>query len=343
MRKLLISTKDITPSELKKYEIKKEDIISGKIEQLLITGRLILVDVISLDIVIVQTLMLYMAKYRYKGYCLNELSNNFFVKLIPEGLMNFICNIEEIEDTVIDLSRYRLVVHIGDIHGCFDVLMEAWKKHYADDNFYIFLGDFIDRGKKSAEVIKFILSIYQLPNTLFIEGNHDTNLWHWATNSPEHYKKSFNCTRLQIEEKGISKEEVKRLCQSFHECATYKHNDRLILVSHGGLLDYPQKRYIIDASDYINSQCHDYTDLDTIFSNNVNSKDIFQVHGHSNFLNKKSNNSQHSINLEGGVEFGGNLRIATLSQNGFRFYYYKNTDSVMQNFFNTGNYVIRSN
>lgn len=333
LRKLLILTEEQTPSELRKYVVSKEDIISGQIEQLLKFGRFILVNIDSLNIVLTQTLLLYMAKYRYKFYTMSELENNFFIKLIPEGLINFIDNIDDVEDKIIDISKYRLIVHIGDIHGCFDVLMEAWNKQYSGDSLYIFLGDFIDRGTKSVEVVKFLSSISNLNNVIFIEGNHDTNLWYWSMGFNEYLAKSFQKTKIELEEMNIDKEEIKRFCLNFKESLIYKYYDNTILVSHGGLTDFPEKRYLIDSNQYISSQCNDYIDLDTIFSNNVKDNSIYQIHGHNNFFNKKSNFSNQSINLEGGVEFGGSLRIATLSSTGFKFYYYKNKDSVMKNFF----------
>lgn len=41
------------------------------------------------------------------------------------------------------------------------------------DEYYIFLGDYIDRGLQNAEVIAFLLGVMELPNVCLIEGNHE--------------------------------------------------------------------------------------------------------------------------------------------------------------------------
>lgn len=338
MRRLLITDKENTPSGLDKFTIGQDSIITGNIEALMNNGRFIIVDVNDINIVIMQTLILYVARYRYKVFCLESLQDNFFLNLAPEGFLNIIKDEDELDDKIVDLSEYKQVVHIGDIHGSYDVLMEAWNKIYSPHFFYIFLGDLVDRGKKSDKVIEFLLSLYELPNVLIVEGNHDTNLWHWSIDSYEYLAKSFKDTRSQLKRSNISKSDVKKLCLAMKENAIYKYNEKIVMVSHGGLYHFPEKRYLVDTADYISSQCNDYAELDKIFTANVKEgQNIYQLHGHSNFYSIKSNAHANSFNLEGGVELGGSLRVATLSKKGFWFYYFKNNDSIMQNFFRSNN------
>ena len=79
-----------------------------------------------------------------------------------------------------DMSAYRRIHVIGDIHGCNTVLQEYLGGDLKDDEFYIFLGDYIDRGLENVEVVQFLLSIYEKPNVLLLEGNHERWLWAWA-------------------------------------------------------------------------------------------------------------------------------------------------------------------
>ena len=51
----------------------------------------------------------------------------------------------------IDLSEYNKIHIIGDIHGCYTVLMQ-YISDIKDDEFYIFCGDYIDRGLENADV-----------------------------------------------------------------------------------------------------------------------------------------------------------------------------------------------
>lgn len=338
MRKLLITNRENIPSGLDKYIIGQDTIITGSIEALMNNGRFIVVDVNDINIVLMQTLIIYMSRYRYKAYCSEGVQDNFYLKLAPERLFNIIRHEDDLEDSILDLNEYKQIVHIGDIHGSYDVLMEAWKKIYNPQFFFIFLGDLVDRGKKNDKVIEFILSLYELPNVLITEGNHDTNLWKWAINNYANISKSFMGTREQLKNYNIQKYDVRKLCLSMKENTVYKYCEKTVFVSHGGLYHYPQKRYLVDTTDYISSQCNDYVELDKMFTENgKEQKNIYQLHGHSNFFSIKSNAHINSFNLEGGVEFGGSLRVSTLSKNGFWFYYFKNNDSIMQNFFRTKN------
>lgn len=66
---------------------------------------------------------------------------------------------------------------IGDIHGYFNklsALFEKIKKHITDNDTIIFLGDYIDRGHQSFEVIDFLIDLQQKYNTICLKGNHES-------------------------------------------------------------------------------------------------------------------------------------------------------------------------
>ena len=69
---------------------------------------------------------------------------------------------------------------IGDIHGCLSQLTTLHKKILTHDKFdvkndlIIYLGDYIDRGKNSKEVINQILKLKNNKiKTINLMGNHD--------------------------------------------------------------------------------------------------------------------------------------------------------------------------
>ena len=99
----------------------------------------------------------------------------------------------------IDLSNYKKIHHIGDIHGCNTVLQEYLNADGGlhDDEFYIFLGDYIDRGIENAEVIQFLLSIKDNPNVLLLEGNHEKWLAHWSRSEAGMSREFEQVTRPQ--------------------------------------------------------------------------------------------------------------------------------------------------
>ena len=65
---------------------------------------------------------------------------------------------------------------IGDIHGQFSklkkIISSAVKDLTSDDTF-IFLGDYIDRGPESFEVIEFLIKLSSGYKTVFLRGNHE--------------------------------------------------------------------------------------------------------------------------------------------------------------------------
>jgi serine/threonine protein phosphatase 1 len=80
----------------------------------------------------------------------------------------------------------RLAV-IGDIHGDLDCLMaliEALKLQ-APQARWVFVGDYIDRGDQSLDVLKALREIAkERPETVFLKGNHETMLLDFLS-SPE--------------------------------------------------------------------------------------------------------------------------------------------------------------
>ena len=68
---------------------------------------------------------------------------------------------------------------VGDIHGCYDkllVLMEKMDIDFESDTL-VFLGDYIDRGPQSFEVVAYLADLKQrYANTIFLKGNHEEML-----------------------------------------------------------------------------------------------------------------------------------------------------------------------
>ena len=81
-----------------------------------------------------------------------------------------------------DLSSYKKIHVIGDIHGCYTALKEYIERTggLKSDEMYIFCGDYIDRGIENAEVVDWICEQINYPNMIFLEGNHERWLWMWS-------------------------------------------------------------------------------------------------------------------------------------------------------------------
>ena len=69
-----------------------------------------------------------------------------------------------------DMYKMRKFI-IGDIHGCYDELIELTEKiGLTDNDMLISLGDIVDRGNKSKEVYEYFLN---RPNSKVLIGNHE--------------------------------------------------------------------------------------------------------------------------------------------------------------------------
>jgi serine/threonine protein phosphatase 1 len=106
---------------------------------------------------------------------------------------------------------------IGDIHGCFDSLKELVenKIQLQKDDKLILLGDYIDRGDKSKEVVDFIIELSENGYDIIpLMGNHEAMLLDafenekdiskWIQNGGNETLKSFEIDSLKdIESKYI--------------------------------------------------------------------------------------------------------------------------------------------
>ncbi len=77
-----------------------------------------------------------------------------------------------------------LTAVIGDVHGMYDPLMELIAKvqgKYSEIERWIFLGDYVDRGPKSMQVLDFIIE-GKLPGLVTLKGNHEDMMARWESN-----------------------------------------------------------------------------------------------------------------------------------------------------------------
>jgi serine/threonine protein phosphatase 1 len=69
------------------------------------------------------------------------------------------------------------IVAIGDIHGCARTLETLWNKLKPYKNsIHVFVGDYIDRGPSSRQVVDFLLEVRHDRNCVFLRGNHEAML-----------------------------------------------------------------------------------------------------------------------------------------------------------------------
>lgn len=246
-------------------------------------------------------------KYRYECILIGsnlELNKKFnFVKTIKIEKLA-----QEVQLKYQDISRYKKVIHIGDIHGCYSVLREAIRD-VRFDNFYIFHGDYLDRGIENAATLKYILKLRKKPNVVFLKGNHEFNLIRYS-NGEETYGKVFEKTKAEIEEAHISIRDIKDFCNQLQNYFAYQYKNKKVFCTHGGISSLKDISLVSELSFVVGSDSFD-SDIDKLWEKNV--ENVYQVHGHRNENNAPILASINSFNLEGAVEFGGSLRVLELN------------------------------
>ena len=251
---------------------------------------------------------------------IDKMYSRFATQKIPSGIKVIKPGeLDSIWLKLLDLSDYKRIHHIGDIHGCNTVLQKYLSDHggIKDDEFYIFVGDYIDRGVENAEVVKFLISIKDRKNVLMLEGNHERWLWLYANECVGRSKEFELITRPVLDNAKIDKKDIRQLYRKFGQCAYYKYGDNIYLVTHAGLSTLPENLSFV-ATDQMIKGVGNYDDFEKIAETflNTTSENCYQIHGHRNTKQVPLRVNDRVFNLEGRVEYGGKLRCVQVDKDG---------------------------
>lgn len=226
-----------------------------------------------------------------------------------------------------DLNAYKKIHHIGDIQGCFSVLKKAINK-IKNDEFYIFLGDYIDRGIENGKVIKWLLKIKEFKNVILLEGNHERHLIKWA-NKEQASSKEFNENTVKdFKKENITQKDAKQLYPYFKECFLYEYDGKIVFCSHGGINSLPRDLShvsFIPSYEMINGvgTYDDSKEIADMFCANTPPY-VYQIFGHRNRQKLPTQIASRAFLCEGKVDAGQFLRVVSLSKKGFECKEFKN-------------------
>ena len=236
---------------------------------------------------------------------------------------------EIINTTPRDLNGYEKVHIIGDIHGSATALKTYFTKYpISEKDYYIFCGDYFDRGTQNYQTFKFLSELMTNKNMTFLIGNHEDKLYKYACDDEFKMDYDIKNTIEEFEMNHLKKSEIRGFIKNLSQIALITFKDKTYLITHGGLPYIPNKSLDFYSTNSFVYGIDKYeTDIDKIyneFMQTANNK-IYQVHGHRNFYKNKFDKYEYSINLEGDIEHGGNLRILTLTNNNYKYTEIKNT------------------
>ena len=221
---------------------------------------------------------------------------------------------------------------IGDIHGCIKQLVTLQDKIFnypeynKDEDLLLYLGDYIDRGPSSKDVINHILQLQtEGIKSIFLMGNHEqfmidflfnkiNNLSNWLMNGADQTFKSYDIEVAEFIKDGFENDKIDKLRNIFLSKLTKEHvyffkNLKLkyimgdYLFVHAGI--NPEKSLKDqDKMDFLWSRS------DQFFDKNFEFEKII-VHGHS--PEKEVINFPYRINVDTGSFFSGKLSCVCLN------------------------------
>ena len=237
-----------------------------------------------------------------------------------EKLPSALKKIESIDEIInfytADVNQYEKVVIIGDIHSCAEPLKEVLKD-FNEETLYIFVGDYFDRGIQPVETFNIMLDLLEKPNVILIEGNHEEKSMKKFIYDEEKYTKSFEETTLLplLKEYDVDyvRASLKKIYKKLRQCFAFEFRDKKFLCTHGGLPLVPNLA-LVSAKEMIHGVGKYETEIGEIYSENYKKglcQGFIQVHGH-----RGVNDGQFSYCLEDRVEFGGELKVLTIDNEG---------------------------
>lgn len=219
-----------------------------------------------------------------------------------------------------DLSQYKKIVHIGDIHGCYTALMKYLGNEELDpETYYIFVGDYIDRGYENGKIMQLMLKLMAMPNVLLLEGNHEIYLKDYEKEASVGNSEFYLHTADELCEVGITHKDTYNFYRKLAQLICYTYHGKKVLVTHGGLSRMPENLTFISTGEIISGSGAyvQALEVDESFAKCALDNE-YQIHGHRNAEGMPVQVNDHCFNLEGGVEIGGHLRIVELTEAGFK-------------------------
>lgn len=249
---------------------------------------------------------------------IENMYSRFTTQNVPSGIKTI--KPEEIETLrwkpiEIDSTKYKEVIHIWDIHWCYETLMSALPNGIEEDKFYIFLWDYIERWPESAKVLDYMESISDLPNVAMLEWNHEWHLWTYATGKIPR-SRTFNWTTLpHLLNNWWNEKRMRMFVRKLLQCFYYTYNWTTVLCTHWGISNanfdnlFPLWLTCISTRNLIHwiGSYNDTKESDTNFAKG----NMYACHWHRNIEDVYID---WIANLEWGVEFWKELRTAVLSR-----------------------------
>lgn len=227
-------------------------------------------------------------------------------------------------------GKYDRVVVIGDVHSC-NTALSKLSPGSDPKTKYIFLGDLFDRGIEHIDTLDTIFSIHNKENVTIVRGNHERWIRKFIQNEqdiPEASKNTFNSMLNKYDIKDL-KRMLSSIYSRLKNFYKFSFNGKKFFCNHGGVPSIMKDNEMSDSL-LINGFGSYSTNIDELYENGIGrryyGKEYIQVHGH-----RRTPGTEHSISLEGGVEFGEYLKYLEITNDGMEIKSIKNNVFGMTN------------
>jgi serine/threonine protein phosphatase 1 len=213
-----------------------------------------------------------------------------------------------------------MIAIIGDIHGCYFTLVELVeqiKSKFGNIKLYC-VGDLVDRGRNSFEVVDFI----KTNNIQFSPGNHDYMFYDFFKNPTSVFAKTwmFNGNESTMESYMGREEDVFKHIDFLHDRPLFLDLEDCF-ISHAGISQYYEKQLIqkngIDFEIMEKVIKKDFYNDRGILWNRDNLLNIgkLQVHGHTKQRDIMFDEDSFSVNIDTGACYGNKMSAVIISEN----------------------------
>lgn len=232
---------------------------------------------------------------------------------------------------------------ISDPHGCYDQFEELLKvsKYNPDKDKLVLLGDYVDRGMKSKQVVEKVIHLHKEYGAVALKGNHDDMFvkairdkedQQWLGNGgfstvtsyygSEEFQEGFDWDAYQRAKRFIIANYNHHI--SFLENLPLYHEDEGHIFAHAGINPFYGDDWKVQQPD------EDYIWIRDVFYRNAVQVDKTVVFGHTptKYLHDEHgiwfSDEKDKIGLDGACAYGGQLNCLEISEQGYKAYHVSN-------------------
>ncbi len=230
----------------------------------------------------------------------------------------------------------KRILAISDIHGCHDEFCELLNKvkYIPNQDKLILLGDYVDRGYKSKDVIEMIMGLVNEYGAVAIVGNHDQLLLDWLLTDDYFAAHNYfangglqtleSYCGLNWNEDGLDIDGAKDFILThykhhvdFLNSLPYYHEDDKHIFVHAGI----HSMY----ADWKETTPEEMIWIRDVFFNNPTYLDKTVVFGHTPCLHLHGVEDiwmgEDKIGIDGGCAYGFQLNCLEINENGYNTYF----------------------